>query len=347
MGIFSKKESVVNTVMKTNVTIKSKSARDSLVEVLQTMSGKDLYKQLKYSIFHKIVAFKGITEGIGTSTLVANTAIALAEMGLSVCVIDTSIAFPVQYDLLKVNFRQSDKDKKYNKRVEDWFSLGFTKESVLYQSTIKPSISVLGFVGRGITDMISTSDVADYVSLAYSQLSTKFDIILVDVSNELTTISSEAMLQAHKVIQLWTDAPHVMRNIESYLRNLRTLAIGMDKMQYVISASVTEDVKVNWEDILKIYKFKHLTTIPKDMVVSRVMTSGQVLYNYADKSEGITRYNDAVLDVVAHLVTANKTIKSGIYPNIHAGREIKFDNLDDFPEVSEVAREYAENGGEM
>lgn len=339
MGLFKKERA---DEIKTGSIIKQRTARENLIDLLQTMSGKDLYRQLKYSIFYPRIAFKGITEGIGTSTLVANTAICLAEMGLSVCVIDTSITFPVQYDLLKVDFRQTSK-KKY-KRIEDWFSLGFTKESVLYQSTIKPSISVLGFVDRGITDMVSTSDVADYVSLAYSQLSTKFDIILVDISNELTTISTEAMLQAHKIIQVWTDTPHVMKNIEGYLKNMRTLAVSMDKMQYVISSSVTEDVKVNWDDVLKIYNFKHLTNIPKDMTVSRVMTSGQVLWNYPDNSKGIEAYNNAVLDVVANLVTANKTVKAGTYPNIHDGRDIKFDNLEDFPEVSEQAKENVERG---
>ena len=55
-------------------------------------------------MFYQIFAFKGVADGVGTSTLVANVALALADLGLTVLVMDTSMLHPVQDILLKTKY---------------------------------------------------------------------------------------------------------------------------------------------------------------------------------------------------------------------------------------------------
>ena len=65
--------------------------RDVFNDVLKQLSGSGQTRELKYNIFYQIIAFRGVVDGVGCSTLVANVALALADLGLNVCVIDTNI----------------------------------------------------------------------------------------------------------------------------------------------------------------------------------------------------------------------------------------------------------------
>ena len=97
MGIFAKENDSVEIEAK-NVT-----PRDFLTNVLKATSGSNLTRGLNYSIFYNVIGFRGIRSGIGTSSLVANLALALARLGLKVCVVDTSFLNPSQDVLLNTD----------------------------------------------------------------------------------------------------------------------------------------------------------------------------------------------------------------------------------------------------
>ena len=333
MGIFSPKGKAYS-----EKTVTAPSPSEILTSMLKTSSGTDISRTLRYSIFYQIIAFRGVKDGLGCSTIVANTALALANLGVTVCVVDTSILNPSQNELLHTNYKDVDPKKQ-----EDWFSLGFTKKSVLNQSKLNSRISVLAFKDRNIVDLASTADNESLVQLAYTQLATKFDIILVDVCSEPSNIAMAAMQYAHKIIQVWSNAPHVMRNVDQFIKNATILSIPTDKMRYVVSSMTVDDIPMNWDAVMEKYKFKHLAHVGMSMEIARILATGKMVYEFASRHEDVAEFNECILDIVAHLVIPTKGVKKiGTYSvdDIEDGRtdgilQQKYaDTVNDYPEVS-------------
>ena len=333
MGIFSPKGKAYS-----EKTVTAPSPSEILTNMLKTSSGTDISRTLRYSIFYQIIAFRGVKDGLGCSTIVANTALALANLGVTVCVVDTSILNPSQNELLHTNYKDVDPKKQ-----EDWFSLGFTKKSVLNQSKLNSRISVLAFKDRNIVDLASTADNESLVQLAYTQLATKFDIILVDVCSEPSNIAMAAMQYAHKIIQVWSNAPHVMRNVDQFIKNATILSIPTDKMRYVVSSMTVDDIPMNWDAVMEKYKFKHLAHVGMSMEIARILATGKMVYEFASRHEDVAEFNECILDIVAHLVIPTKGVKKiGTYSvdDIEDGRtdgilQQKYaDTVNDYPEVS-------------
>lgn len=342
MGLFSSKGKEYS-----EKTVNAPSPSEILTGMLKATSGSELSRTLRYNIFYQIVAFKGVKDGLGCSTIVANTALALANLGLTVCVIDTSILNPCQNDLLHTNYKDIDP-----KKSDDWFSLGFTKYSVLNQSKLSSKISVLGFKDRTIIDLASTADTEALVQLAYTQLATKFDIILVDVCSEPSNITMAAMQYAHKIIQVWSNAPHVLRNVEQFVKNATILSIPTDKMRYVVTSMTVDDIPMNWESVMDKYKFKHLAHVGMSLEIARILATGKMVYEFASRHEDIAEFNECILDIVGHLVTPIKNVKRvGYYDpeNIEDGRtegvlQQKYaDTINDYPEVSWMSKRDNDN----
>lgn len=338
MGIFSSNKGKEYS----EKSITAPSPVEVLTGMLKATSGNELTRTLRYNIFYQIIAFKGVKDGLGCSTIVANTAVALANLGLTVCVIDTSILNPCQNELLHTNYKDLDPKKQ-----DDWFSLGFTNKSVLNQSKLNSKISVLGFKDRTIVDLASTADNEALVKLAYTQLSTKFDIVLVDVCSEASNITMAAMQNAHKIIQVWSNTPHVMRNVEQFVKNASILSVPMEKMRYVVSSMTVDDIPMNWEAVMDKYKFKHLAHVGMSLEIARILATGKMVYDFPSRHEDVEEFNDCILAIVAHLVVPTKGVKKvGVYSpeEIEDGRtdgvlQQKYaDTVNDYPEVSWIAK---------
>lgn len=293
---------LINKFIDTEKTSKVKmvSPKELYGNMLKAVSGHGAVRDVKFDIFYQIIAFKGVVEGVGCSTLVANTALAVAQLGLSVCVIDTSVLSPVQDILLKTDYknRVPDKDKRL-----DWFDLPFTKLSVLHESKLHRNISVLSFYGkeRGVVDMLSTNDTADLVELAYTQLHTKFDLILVDCCHEVTSVNTAALQQSQHVIQVWNDAPTVVHNIENFINNCACLSCPLDKMRTVVYSKIMDDVVGDLDAILAQYRLNKLASCRFSKDVQRVAVIGGTLYQYASEDEDITNYTEFIIAIACHV----------------------------------------------
>lgn len=314
--------------------------REIFTNILKASSGSNLERTMRYSIFYQFVAFKGVKDGIGTSTIVANTALAMARLGLNVCVVDTSILNPCQDILLKTNYQKTDKD------IVDWFDMGFTRKSVLNISSIDRKVSVLSFQNRNIIDMLSTSDSASLVELAFSQLATKFDIVLIDLCHEPTNITTTCLQLSHKMIQVWSNGEAVLRNVENFVKNNIICSCSMDKMRYVVTSMTVDDVPTNWEELLKKYHFKHLGHIGMSMEIAQYIASGQKLFNAASKSAAVQEFNDCITDILCHLLNisadTNKISTADAY-SIEEGRSDtaiqtkSAEELADYPERGTIS----------
>lgn len=338
MGIFSRSGTGLSGLSFSN-------PREVLKDLLQTSSGATLERQVRYNIFNQIVAFKGVKEGIGCSTIVANTALLIAKLGLTVCVIDTSIVSPSQDILLKTTYN----DEK--EKAVDWFEMGFSDKSVLNLSSIDSRVSVLSFHNRTYVDMLSTSDNPSLVELALSQLSTKFDILLIDICHEPTNIAATCLQMAQKVIQIWSNGETCLRNVESFIKNNIVLSCAMDKMRYVVTSMTIDSVPTEWDELMRKYHFKHLSHVGLSLEIARIAAQGQTLLNHPTRDKSIQEFNDCITDIVAHLLDINSNIKKSqsIYPpwGTEEGRndgELQkyYDDIKDYPEISQRAVSKAE-----
>lgn len=274
-----------------------KSPRDIFLDLLKTSSGTSYTRNTKFDIFYQIIAFQGVCEGVGCSTLVANTALALARLGLSICVIDTSVLAPCQDILLQTDFRRTEKSKRV-----DWMDMYRTNKNVLNISKLDSKIGVLSFQDRTIVDLLSSSDTSEMVSLAFEQLHSKFDLILVDVCHELSAIATACLQDCHKIIQVWSDSPHILDNVRPHVINNTILSIPMDKMRNVVTSKTVDDIPVDWDSIMNQYGFKHLAHVGLSVDIARVIATGGQPFNFPSKSEDIQEFNDCIADIVCNLL---------------------------------------------
>jgi len=277
--------------------VKLKKPKEVISDLLRASSGASYVRELPFDIFYKIIAFYGVEAGVGTSTMVANTALALAKLGLNVAVFDTSMLAPSQDVLLKTNYR----DKEEMDRV-DWFDISGTKKSVLNISKMDKKISVLSFTDRDIKDMLSTKDTADLVSSAISEIMQKVDIILIDMCHEQSSVAAACLQQSHKVIQLWSNAPHVLMNIPKFLLNCGILSCPLDKMRNVITSMTVDDIPTNWDSLLNKYKLTRLGHSGMSLDIARAVAAGQSVYDLPSKSEDIQEFSTCITDIVCHLL---------------------------------------------
>lgn len=257
-------------------------------------------------VFYQIVGFRAVCDGYGSSLLLANTAIALAEKGLKVCVVDTSILRPVQDVYLKTGVRT-----KNPKEVLDWFDLPLTKKSVLGVSSVNKNINVLCFTNRTIVDALSSSDTEELVTMAFKQLESRYDIILVDICNEPTSVATTAMTKVHTVFQVWSNDVQCLNSLPSFIKNVTTLACTVDKLKYVITSSVIEDIKTDWSSVLGKYGFKHLASTPFSMDIARVSASGSPIWGYPSNADGIVKFNNAIAIICNKILGSDVDLSGG------------------------------------
>lgn len=261
-------------------------------DLLRATSGADVVTKVEYSIYYKVVGFKPAKEGIGCSTIVASTAMALAKLGLSVCVLDTSILSPTQDVLLNTG----------NKSTEDWLSMPYTNSSVVSVSRRNSKVHVLGFRNRTIIDLLSISENEELASIAFAQLYDKYDIFLVDLSNEPSSVSVSCMQKCQRVIQVWSNSPDCLSNISKFVENNVICSCSFDKMNRVVLSNVVDDISTDWQTVLDKYKFRKLGNIPVSLEVARVLALGKLPFDYPSTAEGINLFNTCITDIVNDLL---------------------------------------------
>lgn len=271
-------------------------------DILKQTSGSSYTRDIKYNIYYQIIAFYGVVDGIGTSTLVANTALAIAETGLTVCVIDTSMLAPSQDVLLNTETAVLDE----NDDIEhlDWFDMPYTKKSPLHVSKYSKNISVLSFKGkrRTVVDFLSTNDSNSLVDIALATLHSKFDIILIDCCHEMSAVNTACLQQAQQVIQVWNDTPSVVANLEGFITNAITLSCPLDKMRYVIANRVSKDAIGNLDELAKQYRCKILATnyMSEELYLNTII--GKKLFRCESTDELVIKYTECIIIIACHIL---------------------------------------------
>ena len=273
---------------------------------LKLFSGSDQQRiQLFKHAFYQVFAFKGVVDGVGVSTLVANTAVALAQLGATVCVIDTSIIAPVQDMLLKTHVVGKEGEK-----VLDLFDILYTKENILHNSTISNKISVVSFYGkdcnngdgRTIRDALSSDESEDLITAVLSKMKPQFDFILIDSCSELTKVNAACLQQAQQVIQVWNDTPTVLDNINRFITNCRLLTCPIDKMRFVVLSKMSEKVDADYSKLFSKFHVRELAkTYLSEEIHYQVSIGNSIIYSLSSNDDMINDYSLAVYRIAMHI----------------------------------------------
>lgn len=289
---------------KESLNVKQISGKEILIDALKSTSGVSAVQDNKFELFNRIIAFKGVNDGVGVSTLVANTALALEKLGLTVCVFDTSFLNPAQDILLHTDIE----DKIGVSDKCDWADMPYTRKNVV--NLAKPKLGVLSMTERNIVDMLSL-DAGDLVDLALSELEDKFDVILMDICNEPTSLANECLIRSHQLIQVWGNASHTLNNVETFITNCTTCSCPIDKMRNVVTNLVVDDVRTDWNSIMQKYNFNHLGIIPMSVDIARCNVTGTDLFNCPTMSDDIQVFNDVIYNILSSFIDISDNVERG------------------------------------
>lgn len=202
----------------------SEMTKNSLRGLGRELSGKtdDSGKRL---ILDHIFAFVGLAGGVGTSTLVANLAAQLVKNNRTVLVIDLNILYPIQHSLFKI---------KQEVETKDLFSY-LTGECPLGEGIKYPmgrDIGVFVANNRGLVDLLDsdTKDAATALTECLERVSSLFDFVLIDCSNNLENeLVNAALYKADRIMAVMDENIECLSN---YNRMVGAMAAcGIDYMR--------------------------------------------------------------------------------------------------------------------
>lgn len=272
-----------------------------LDRILTMISGNSGLKVSKQLLYDKVIGFRGIVSGVGTSTVLQNVAIALSEnTRYRVCVLDTNYLYPVSYPLL-VNEADTDKRK-------DFLEYGEELSEVATKTKYR-NLTLFSLCNRGIVDMMSSKDSDTTVERLIKSLKAHFDIILVDLSHELSNISAHFAVKCNRIINVADQSLRCIYNLRKSLNTMATLAVPFAKANVVVYNKVLADVNSNTKAALQDIGLNILAEIPFSKEIAVAGVSGRRLYASATSSNDIYAFSgaiDTLVDVITQKTPLNK-----------------------------------------
>ena len=324
-----------------------------LGKVLSTISGNNDLKISEQLLFDKVIGFKSIVPGCGASTVLQNVAIALSESTkFNICVLDTNFLYPIQYPLLCAG---ELKNKDDNLDILD-FSGDMSK---ITRATSYPNIYIAQLENRTVIDMCSGKDTEEGITKLIAILKTYFDIILVDLSYELTKTNIYAAIKCNKIIHVADTSLRCMYYIKKAMNTTVTLGVPLAKCDKVIVNKVLDNVDLGLDSTLREAGLEVIGYIPISMDIAILCASGQRIYGAISKDRGITEFNRTIDSVLKILL--EKSPLNADYMDIskelaritelnrmkHAKEEVLVEESEGDYAVEELGEEIFEEGAEV
>ena len=260
-----------------------------LKKVLKTLSGSTDFKVLDQLVFDKIIGFRGLAPGVGTSTIVANLATSLVEKtNYKVCVLDTSFLHPTQYSFLaKTVITKNQGD-----------ILTFEKDiSEILIETNNKNLFLASLIDRTLIDMLSTKDSEATIATVINTLKSYFDIILVDLPTEITRITTESAIQCNYIITVADSSTKCMFNLTKSLNTLASLGIPPAKCNRIILNKVMKDVITNSSRVLEEADLDVIGEIPFSEQIAIAGVTGKRVWSDVSKGD-LALFNDTITNII-------------------------------------------------
>lgn len=267
-------------------------------EVLGLFSGNEADTQHEKLLFNSVIGFRGIVDGVGTSTLLASLAIALSERtNKRVCVVDTNILYPTQYALLCGGL-----STEARAAMKDWFSVAAPITERIIDTKYK-HISLLGCFNRRISDAFSTTDTTKLADETFDRLKDLFDIILVDLSHEWSQLAMASATQCNKIFTVMDLSARCMSNVQQSLNNLAISAVPFSKFRSTIVNKYSVKGFTGLSDMIAQCKLEPIATIPFCPEVYVEGTLSRTPWSLASASYEVAEFNNAVDTLLYSIVS--------------------------------------------
>lgn len=271
-----------------------------LSKLLGVVSGNSGLKISEQLLFDKVIGFRGVVPGVGTSTIVQNTAIALSEKtNYAICILDTSYLYPTQYPMLV-----SAPDKKRR----DYLDFSGDISEVTLETSYK-NIHLLSLYNRTIVDMLSSKDSELTVDKVIGALKSYFDIILIDLSYELTNITTHFAVKCNKIVNIADQSLKCVYSFRKSINTMSTLAIPTAKANKVIINKAIPDVLTNTKGVIEDAGLTVLGQIPFSLEIAKQGVSGKRIWGTNSHDGEIGQFTEVInllLDDLIQVTPLNK-----------------------------------------
>lgn len=270
-----------------------------LKKFLGALSGGNELKVSEQLLFDKVIGFRGIVPGVGTSTIVQNVAIALSEnTNCTVCVLDMNCLYPTQYPMLVSGDAMIG---NVGKRKKDIFEFSGDVSEVVYTTSYR-NVYVTGFTGRTVVDMLSSKDSDATFNQLIGALKSFFDIILIDLSYELTAMNTQAGVKCNKIINIADQSLKCVVNLKKSLNASATLAIPFAKSNVVVLNKIAPDLVTDTKGLFKSVGLGVISEIPFSLDVLKAGVSGKRMYSKTKTNEGYEDFNCAINELIKLII---------------------------------------------
>lgn len=307
------------------------------------ISGDNGLKVSEQLLFDKVIGFRGVTPGCGTSTIVQNVAIALSEQThYSICVVDTAYLYPTQYPMLVTKEAQRDKDM-----------LDFSGDlSDIVTVTNYRNISLVSLNNRQLTDMLSSSDSEMLVEKVMGALKSYFDIILVDLSYEPTNISTFSAIKCNRIFNVTDQSLKSVYYLRKSLNTMVTLAVPIAKANHIIINKAVPDVLSNTAKVAEEAGLNVVGEIPLSYEIAKLGVVGKRIYASKTSNKDIYQFSsviDEVVNIITQVTPLNEKylVKSGknLVSSDTETSDIDFSTSSDISQFKQERKKEPKRGG--
>ena len=266
-------------------------------DLISTLSGQNAADVNTKLLFNSVIGFRGIVEGVGCSTIVADLAHAFSDRtGKSVCVVDTSILYPTQYALLCNPFSSDVKAS-----LKDWFSSEVSIPERIIDTKYK-RVSLLGCYNRRLADAFSSSDTTKLAEDTFDRLKELFDVVLVDLSHEWSQIAMTSAIQCNKIYNVVDLSPRCINNLPQSLNNLASSAVPFSKFRSTIINKYSVRGVLGIDDVIKKHHLEVVSTIPFSEEVFVLGTQNRSCWAVSSLNYELERYNEELDKILCSIV---------------------------------------------
>lgn len=270
------------------------------------LSGTDFNDKRNKMILDHIFCFTGLAGGVGTSTLVANTAFTLKKMGYSVLVIDTNIMYPIQHSFFKIKQEISTKD---------FFSFLYG-ECSLGECIKYPMGNDLGVIlanNRGLIELVDaeTKESANAFLECLERVGSLFDFVLIDTGNNLNSeLVNTALYKSDRIIAVMDENIECLSNY-----NRLTGAMGACGIDYTrIKTVMNKRTSIQYtRSIFKDFGIDLIEVLPFDLAIVQSGLKGEI---FCQKGESMSRTAAAYAKGIKSLAQALVQISGGMSKDV-------------------------------
>lgn len=281
-----------------------------LSKLLGTISGGGSLKVSEQLIFDKVIGFRGVVPGVGTSSIVQNVAISMSENhNLSVAVVDTSYLYPIQYPMLVTDAEGKRKDYlDYIGQLQDVATV-----------TSHKNVTLFALSNRGVSDMLSSKDNEVVLNEFIKGLKTYFDIVLIDLSHEMTNINTYASVKCNKIFNIVDQSLKGVYHFQKSLNTMATLAVPLGKANRVVLNKVVPDIVTNTKGVISDARMKLIGEIPLSAEIAKRGVTGKKLYDNANDNSAVRVFSKVIDSIVEEIL--GESSQSGSLSGVDADVE--------------------------